>query len=96
MPTLSNNTKGLGLTAVPVASFPARETTIAAYFDRRRMDMNARERQRLDRMFYPRALAVYGAVHEPGEFGHMVLYRVLRAIRNAWSVRKGTGKGGLL
>lgn len=32
--------------------------------------MTARERQRLDRMFHLRAVAVYGAVHEPGNFLH--------------------------
>jgi len=42
------------------------------------MEMNARERQKLDRMFHPRGVAVYGAVREPGKFGHMVIQSLLK------------------
>jgi acyl-CoA synthetase (NDP forming) len=35
--------------------------------------MNIKKRQALDRMFHPRGIAVFGAVHEAGKFGHMVI-----------------------
>jgi len=40
--------------------------------------MNARERQTLNRMFHPSAVAVYGAVREPGKFAHMVIQSLLK------------------
>jgi acetate---CoA ligase (ADP-forming) subunit alpha len=35
--------------------------------------MNSEERQDLDRMLHPRGVAVFGAVQEPGKFGHMII-----------------------
>jgi acyl-CoA synthetase (NDP forming) len=40
--------------------------------------LNREERKILDRMFQPRGVAVIGAVHEPGKFGHMVIQSHLK------------------
>lgn len=36
------------------------------------------ERNRIDQMLHPRGVAIFGAVHEPGKFGHMILQSLLR------------------
>jgi len=40
--------------------------------------MDKKARERLDRMFEPKAVAVFGAVHEPGKFGHMIIQSLLK------------------
>ena len=40
--------------------------------------MNAKERQMLERMFHPRGVAVFGAVHEAGKFGRMIIQSLLQ------------------
>ena len=40
--------------------------------------MDAQRRQRLERMFDPRAIAIFGAVHESYKFGHMVIQSLLK------------------
>lgn len=40
--------------------------------------MTRAERNRIDRMLHPRGVAVFGGVHEPGKFGHMILQSLLR------------------
>ncbi len=40
--------------------------------------MNEQERDELHRMFHPRGVAVFGAVHEPGKFGHMMIQCLVR------------------
>jgi len=40
--------------------------------------LNQQEREQLDRMFHPRGVAVFGAVREPGKFGHMMLQCLVR------------------
>ncbi len=40
--------------------------------------MDRDRRARLDRMFHPKGIAVFGAVTEPGRFGHMMLQSLLR------------------
>jgi acyl-CoA synthetase (NDP forming) len=40
--------------------------------------MDEKERAVLDRMFQPEAVAVFGGVHEPGKFGHMMLQSLIR------------------
>jgi len=36
------------------------------------------QQEKLDRMFHPRGVAVFGAVHEPAKFGHMMLQTLIR------------------
>ncbi len=40
--------------------------------------MDRDRRARLDRMFHHKGIAVFGAVTEPGRFGHMMLQSLLR------------------
>lgn len=40
--------------------------------------MDAQIRQRLERMFHPRAVAIFGAVHESYKFGHMIIQSLLK------------------
>ena len=40
--------------------------------------MDLDQRKKLDRMFHPRGVAVFGAVHEPTKFGHMMLQSLIR------------------
>ena len=40
--------------------------------------MDLDQREKLDRMFHPRGVAVFGAVHEPTKFGHMMLQSLIR------------------
>jgi acyl-CoA synthetase (NDP forming) len=40
--------------------------------------MDAERRQRLERMFDPRSIAIFGAVHESYKFGHMVIQSLLK------------------
>lgn len=40
--------------------------------------MNTQERRRLDRMFNPGGVAVFGAVHETGKFGRMVIQSLIK------------------
>ncbi len=40
--------------------------------------MTSQDRQDLDRMFHPRGVAVFGAVHQAGKFGHMIIQSLKR------------------
>jgi len=40
--------------------------------------MDLQERAQLDRIFQPRGVAVFGGVHEPGKFGHMIIQSLLQ------------------
>ena len=42
------------------------------------MTVDLDQREKLDRMFHPRGVAVFGAVHEPTKFGHMMLQSLIR------------------
>jgi len=42
------------------------------------MTVDSDQRQKLDRMFHPRGVAVFGAVREPGKFGHMMIQSLIR------------------
>jgi len=42
------------------------------------MTVDLDQREKLDRMFHPRGVAVFGAVHEPAKFGHLMLQSLIR------------------
>jgi acyl-CoA synthetase (NDP forming) len=42
------------------------------------MTVDLDQREKLDCMFHPRGVAVFGAVHEPAKFGHMMLQTLIR------------------